>query len=94
MNTLIETSIELPDFGRGPHYMNIFNVNNFKKKVNYSDIAELSGKKVMVLFSCKEVTDGTIKDFAVELFLPILQDEFSMKMYIINKLKTIVNNVN
>ncbi len=95
MKHLIETSIILPGFGRGPRYINTFNVNNFppNKRVNYSSIVELSGKTQMVLFSYTDV-DGSVKDLAVELSIPVLNDEFSIRMYIINKLKTILNNVN
>lgn len=94
MNNLIETSIKIVGIGRGPDYATIFNVNthDVKGRVNYIDLTPISGKKVIVLFSYNN--DEEIKDAAVEIIIPVLDNEFSIKNHIISELKNILKNVN
>ena len=93
MNTLIETSIQLLGYGRGPSYITIFNINDpsIKKIVNYVDVTSASGKKAMVLFSYNNGEE--IKDVAVEIYIPKFYNDVSVKDYVISELKNILKNV-
>jgi len=96
MNSLIEKSIRLAGYEKGPNYATIFNVDGntpARKKRNYYNIIGASNKRVLVLFSYEDV-NNVIKDVAVEMDIPVMYSEIDVKNYIIDQLTNILKNVN